>query len=97
MLITTTPTIQGKEIKDYLKIVNGEADRVLPSPAEVGDRSYEAYVKEALNNAWEYAIDEMSKKAATIHANAIVGVQIDYEVVEERLLMVAVSGTAVKV
>lgn len=97
MLITTTPTIQGKEIKQYLKAVNGEAVRVLPSPAEVGNRPYEAYVKEALNNAWEYAIDEMSKKAATIDADAVVGVQIDYEVVREGMLMVAASGTAVKI
>ena len=103
MLITTTPTIQGKEIKEYLGIVNGEAilganiirDIFASITDIVGGRSG-AYEKE-LNKARDIAIEEMWEKAAAPGANAIVGVDIDYEVVREGMLMVAASGTAVKV
>ncbi|MFQ5869021.1 MAG: YbjQ family protein [Candidatus Zixiibacteriota bacterium] len=103
MLITTTPTIQGKEIKEYLGIVNGEAilganiirDIFASITDIVGGRSG-AYETE-LNKARDIAIEEMWEKAAALGANAIVGVDIDYEVVREGMLMVAASGTAVRV
>jgi uncharacterized protein YbjQ (UPF0145 family) len=103
MLITTTPTMQGKEIKEYLGIVNGEAilganivrDIFASITDIVGGRSG-AYEKE-LNKAREIAVVEMWEKGVALGANAVVGVDIDYEVVREGMLMVAVSGTAVKV
>jgi len=103
MLITTTPTIQGKEIKEYLGIVNGEAilganivrDIFASITDIVGGRSG-AYEKE-LNKARDIAIEEMWEKAVSLGANAVVGVDIDYEVVREGMLMVAASGTAVKI
>jgi uncharacterized protein YbjQ (UPF0145 family) len=103
MLITTTPTIQGKEIKEYLGIVNGEAilganivrDIFASITDIVGGRSG-AYEKE-LNKARDIAIVEMWEKGVALGANAVVGVDIDYEVVREGMLMVAASGTAVKV
>ncbi|KPJ50224.1 MAG: hypothetical protein AMJ41_01715 [candidate division Zixibacteria bacterium DG_27] len=103
MLITTTPTIQGKEIKEYLGIVNGEAilganivgDIFASITDIVGGRSG-AYEKE-LNKARDIAIKEMWEKAVALGGNAVVSVDIDYEVVREGMLMVAASGTAVKV
>ena len=103
MIITTTPTIQGKEIKEYLGIVTGEAimganlikDIFASITDIVGGRSA-AYEKE-LTRARDIAIKEMEENAATLGANAIVGVDLDYETVRQGMLMVTVSGTAVNI
>ena len=101
MIFTTTPTIQGKEIKAYLGIVTGEAimganivkDIFASITDIVGGRSA-AYEKE-LTKAREIALGEMQWNAANLGANAIVGIDLDYETVREGMLMVSVSGTAV--
>lgn len=103
MIITTTPTIQGREITEYVSIVTGEAimganivrDFMASITDIVGGRSgaYENKLKEAR----EVAFDEMRSSASRMGANAIVGIDIDYEVIRDGMLMVAVSGTAVKV
>ncbi len=102
MIITTTPTIQGKEIKEYLGVVTGEAimganivkDLFASITDIVGGRSA-AYESE-LARAREIALREMEEKALSLGANAVVGVDLDYETVREGMLMVTVSGTAVK-
>ncbi|MGG0187508.1 heavy metal-binding domain-containing protein [Bacillus rhizoplanae] len=103
MIVTTTSTIQGKEIEEYIDIVNGEAimganivrDLFASVRDIVGGRSgaYESKLKEAR----DIAMDEMKNLAKQKGANAIVGIDVDYEVVREGMLMVAVSGTAVRV
>ncbi|MDC2865472.1 heavy metal-binding domain-containing protein [Bacillus sp. NPDC077411] len=103
MIVTTTSVIQGKEIEEYIDIVNGEAimganivrDLFASVRDVVGGRSgaYESKLKEAR----DIAMEEMKQLAAQKGANAIVGIDVDYEVVREGMLMVAVSGTAVKV
>lgn len=103
MMITTTPTIEGRPIQDYVGIVNGEAimganivrDFLASITDVVGGRSgsYETKLKEAR----DIAIGEMIDQARHMGANAVVGIDIDYEVVREGMLMVAVSGTAVRV
>ncbi|MCA0754128.1 heavy metal-binding domain-containing protein [Paenibacillus sp. N4] len=103
MLITTTPTVEGNTIKEYVGVVTGEAimganvvrDFFASITDIVGGRSgaYESKLKEAR----DVAFDEMKNQAARLGANAIVGIDIDYEVVREGMLMVAVSGTAVKI
>ena len=103
MIITTTPTIQGKEIKEYLGIVTGEAimganivkDIFASITDIVGGRSA-AYEKE-LTRARDIAVKEMEENAVALGANAIVGVDLDYETVRQGMLMVTVSGTAVKI
>jgi len=103
MIITTTPTIQGKDIKEYLGIVTGEAilganivkDLFASITDVVGGRS-SAYESE-LAKAREIALSEMKEKASVLGANAIVGVDLDYETVRQGMLMVSVSGTAVKI
>ncbi len=102
MIITTTNTIEGKRITDYLGLVNGEAimganivrDLFASITDIVGGRSgaYEQKLKEAR----EIAIQEMQQYASQLGANAIVGIDIDYEVIREGMLMVTVSGTAVR-
>jgi uncharacterized protein YbjQ (UPF0145 family) len=103
MLIITTPNIEGKRIKEYLGIVTGEAvvganlfrDLFAGLRDIVGGRSG-AYEKE-LRKARNLAFEEITEAALELGANAIIGVDIDYEVLGEKngMLMVSVSGTAV--
>lgn len=103
MLMTTTPTIEGREITDYKGVVIGEAilganifrDLFAGIRDIVGGRSG-AYEKE-LAKARTIAFQELEQRAAELGANAVVGIDLDYEVVgkDGSMLMVSVSGTAV--
>lgn len=105
MILTTTSVIQGKTVRDYKGIVTGEAivganifrDFFAGVRDIVGGRSG-AYEKE-LQRAREIALDEMSKSARSMGANAVVGIDLDYEVVGKggSMLMVTACGTAVTV
>ena len=105
MIITTTPNIEGKRITEYLGVVTGEAimganlfrDLFAGIRDIVGGRSG-AYEKE-LRKAREIAFEEIEETARKLGANAVVGVDIDYEVLGEKsgMLMVSVSGTAVRI
>ena len=105
MTLTTTPTIQGRNISAYRGIVTGEAiiganifkDFFAGIRDIVGGRSA-AYEAE-LRNARELALAEMSAAAEQQGGNAVVGVDLDYEVVGQggSMLMVTASGTAVSV
>lgn len=101
MLLTTTATIDGYQIKQYLGIATGEVimganvmrDFMASITDFVGGRSnaYESKLKEARDAAFS----EMKHEASIMGANALVGIDIDYEVIRDGMLMVAVSGTAV--
>jgi uncharacterized protein YbjQ (UPF0145 family) len=103
MLITTTPTIEGKRILEYRGIVTGEAimganvfrDLLAGVRDIVGGRSA-AYEKE-LRRARETALAELAANAQQLGATAVVGVDLDYEVLGQNngMLMVSVSGTGV--
>ncbi|HHX51220.1 MAG TPA: YbjQ family protein [Clostridia bacterium] len=101
MIVTTTPNIEGRSITDYLGIVSGEAimganvirDIFASITDIVGGRSG-AY-EEKLNEARRVALAEMTEEARRLGASAVVGVDVDYEVVREGMLMVTASGTAV--
>ncbi|EGG35980.1 YbjQ family protein [Paenibacillus sp. HGF5] len=103
MIMTTTSTIEGYPVKRYIGIVNGEVimganvvrDFMASITDFVGGRSG-AY-ENKLQEARDVAFAEMKDKAERMGANAIVAVDIDYEVIREGMLMVAVSGTAVEV
>jgi len=102
MIITTTPNVEGKKITEYLGVVTGEAimganifrDFFASITDIVGGRSA-AYEKE-LGKARKVAMDEMAQQAREFGGTAVIGVDIDYEVIRDGMLMVAVSGTAVK-
>ncbi len=103
MIVTTTPTIEGKTITTYKGIVAGEAimganivrDIFASITDIVGGRSGAYETK--LIQARQIALEEMTQQAAQSGANAVVGVDIDYEVIREGMLMVTASGTAVVV
>ena len=105
MLLTTTNTLEGKHISEYLGLVSGEAilganifkDFFASIRDIVGGRSA-AYEKE-LRKAKEIAIQEMEQQAEALGANAVIGVDLDYETIGigqgGNMLMVSASGTAV--
>lgn len=103
MVITTTMSVEGRLIREYLGVVTGEAvlganlfrDLFAGIRDIVGGRSA-AYERE-LRRAREVAFQEIEEAARQLGANAVVGVDIDYEVLGESngMLMVSVSGTAV--
>lgn len=105
MIHSTTPTIQGKEITAYHGVVTGEAilganifkDIFASIRDIVGGRS--AAYEEELKKARTIAFQEISQQASELGANAVVGIDIDYETVGAQggMLMVSVSGTAVTV
>ena len=105
MLMSTTPTIEGKPIRRYHGVVTGEAilganifkDFFAGIRDIVGGRSA-AYEKE-LKKAREIAFQEMASQASDMGANAVVGIDIDYETVGPQggMLMVSASGTAVTI
>jgi uncharacterized protein YbjQ (UPF0145 family) len=104
MVITTTATIEGNPAREYLGIVTGEAivgahifrDIMASVRDLVGGRS-KSY-EEALRGARQEALREMANNAASLGADAVLGVDLDYEVVGARggMLMVTSAGTAVK-
>jgi len=106
MLITTTSVVEGRKITQYYGLVSGEAilganifkDFFAGIRDIVGGRSA-AYEKE-LRKAKDIALSEMSEQARQLGANAIIGVDLDYESVQMGsgggMLMVSASGTAVR-
>ena len=105
MLITTTPSFEGKRIVEYKGIVFGEVvsgvnfikDFMGGLRDIVGGRS--GTYENELADARDKAVEEMLNRAKKMGANAVVGVDVDYEVLGEKngMLMVGVSGTAVVV
>ena len=105
MIRTTTNTLEGREIEEYLGVVIGEAilganifkDLFGAVRDIVGGRAG-AYEDE-LGKARDIAFQEMEQEAVILGANAVIGIDIDYEVVGQNggMMMVSVSGTAVKV
>jgi uncharacterized protein YbjQ (UPF0145 family) len=103
MLLTTTNNVEGRKVKQYIGIVTGEVilganlfkDFFASIRDIVGGRSgsYERVLKEAKDNA----LQELTEKARAVGANAIIGVDLDYETLGANgsMLMVSASGTAV--
>ena len=105
IIVTTTPSVEGRRIVRYAGIVTGEAilganifkDLFAGIRDIVGGRS--ATYERELRSAREIAVSELKQAAVEAGANAVVGVDIDYETVggSGSMLMVSVSGTAVTV
>ena len=105
MILTTTPSIEGYPIKNYLGVVTGETiiganiikDFFAGIRDIVGGRS--AAYEDVLREAKDTALAEMQQRAAQMGANAIVGIDLDYETVGQgnSMLMVTSSGTAVNI
>ncbi|MBR3558193.1 MAG: putative heavy metal-binding protein [Bacteroidales bacterium] len=105
MILTTTPTVEGKQIVNYHGVVFGEVisgvnfvkDLFAGLRNFVGGRS--GSYEEELTKARDTALKELEQRASEKGANAVVGIDIDYEVLgsDNGMLMVTASGTAVTV
>ena len=105
MLVTTTNTVEGRRVLEYKGLVAGEAilganlfrDLFASIRDIVGGRS--GSYEKVLGDARQTAIAEMTDKAASLGANAVIGVDIDYETVGSNgsMLMVTAAGTAVRI
>lgn len=103
MILTTTPTVEGRQIKEYRGVVFGEVVNGVNFLKDfgasirnfVGGRS-SSYESELID-ARTKAMDEMASRARQLGANAVIGIDVDYEVLGEGggMLMVTASGTAV--
>lgn len=103
MIVTTTSIVQGKEIAEYLDIVSGEVimganvvrDFLAGITDIIGGRSgsYESKLAEGR----EMAIREMKDKARSLGANAVIGVDLDFETLRDGMMMVIATGTAVRI
>jgi uncharacterized protein YbjQ (UPF0145 family) len=102
MIVTTTNTIEGRPVSEYLGVVCAQSVLGVNAFRDVaagvrnifGGRS-KAYENE-LSSGVAASIDELEKQAASIGADAVVAVDIDYESVGDNMLMVSASGTAVR-
>lgn len=104
MILTTTPSVEGRTIAEYKGVVFGEVisgvnflrDLAASIRNIVGGRS--GSYEQELIDARSKAVEEMSLRAQSLGADAVVGIDIDYEVLGENngMLMVTASGTAVK-
>ncbi len=101
MLYATTNVLQGYQITAYLGVVSGEAimganvfkDFSAGMRDIVGGRS--ASYEQQLSEAKRIAMAEMTERAEGLGANAVIGIDLDYETIRGSMLMVSVSGTAV--
>ncbi|MEW9921924.1 YbjQ family protein [Marimonas sp. MJW-29] len=101
MILTTTNTIEGRTIAEYRGIVVGEAimganivrDMFARVTDIVGGRSGQYETK--LRDARETAMAELEAEARQKGAHAVVGIDLDYEIISDSMMMVSVSGTAV--
>ena len=105
MVVTTTNAVEGRKVVEYTAIVFGEVISGINFFKDIGaglrnmfggrSQGYE----DELCNARNEALEEMKRRAASLGANAVIGVDIDYEVLgsDNGMLMVTASGTAVTV
>ncbi len=103
MIITTTPDVSGRHVREYKGVITGEAimgahvfrDLFAGLRDIVGGRS--GSYEKSLREAREAALAELENEARECGANAVIGVDLDYEIIGERgsMMMVSVSGTAV--
>lgn len=103
MIMTTTSTLQGKEVEEYLDLVSGEAimganvvrDFLAGITDIIGGRSG-AY-ENKLAEGREIAVQEMKEKARRLGANAIIGIDLDFETLRDGMMLCVATGTAVRV
>jgi uncharacterized protein YbjQ (UPF0145 family) len=104
VIVTTTPTVEGRPVRDYLGVVTGEAiiganvlKDILASVRDVIGGHAGAY-EDALRRAREEALREMIRGAEARGADAVLGMDLDYEVLGSKngMLMVTCAGTAVR-
>ncbi len=102
MLMTTTPEVEGRKIAEYIDVITAQGVLGVNAFKDVAagmrnifggrSKSYENELTAGVNSV----LDELRMHATEVGADAVVGVDIDYETVGSNMLMISASGTAVK-
>jgi uncharacterized protein YbjQ (UPF0145 family) len=102
MLVITTETVEGRRVVEYLGVVSGDAivgvnvvrDILAKVRDFVGGRA--GGYEKALGGAKRAALDDLAEQARELGADAVIGVDLDYEAIGDSMLMVSANGTAVR-
>lgn len=98
MILTTTNSIEGHQIVDYLGIVTGVVVNARKASFTFNLEKYYASLEESVNQIKEEAFQELKDNALKLSANAVVGIKVDIETFPQTtFLLVSITGTAVKV
>jgi uncharacterized protein YbjQ (UPF0145 family) len=97
MILTTTNSIEGYSIIEYLGIVSGTAVNIQKMKMTFNVQKYYAAISESISDVKAQALEEVKKNAAQLKANAVVGVQIDVELTTSNYVTVSATGTAVNI
>jgi len=98
MILTTTNTIEGHKIHDYLGIVTGASAKMRKTSFSFKMEKFYETIAETVNEVKEEAFQKLKENASNLKANAIVGIKIDMEINNtSQVILVSITGTAVKV
>jgi len=98
MILTTTNTIEGHKIHDYLGIVTGASAKMRKTSFSFKMEKFYETIELTINEVKEDAFQKIKENAVKLKANAIVGIKIDMEINNtSQVILVSVTGTAVKV
>ena len=97
MILTTTNTIEGHKIYDYLGIVTGISLKYPSGSVTFSMKKYYANIGREIENVKEEAFQKLHENASKLNANAVLGIKIDIEMTSGGITTVSVTGTAVKV
>lgn len=97
MILTTTNSIEGHKIMDYLGIVTGVALNKETVAMGFSASKYYSKLQNSIENVKEEAFQTLQNNAAKLKANAVVGIKVEIELTTSNYAMVSVTGTAVKV
>ena len=97
MILTTTNTIEGHKVHDYLGIVTGLALKVPSGSMTFSMKKYYANVGQEIEKIKEEAFQNLKENAVKLNANAVLGIKIDMEMTPAGITTVSIVGTAVKV
>ncbi len=97
MILTTTTSIEGFKIVDYLGIVTGVAMNEDPIAIGFSMSKYYKKIQESIDKVKETAFQRLKENAEKLNANAVVGIKVEIELTTNNYAMVSITGTAVKV
>ena len=97
MILTTTNSIEGYSIAEYLGIVSGTSVNMQKMKMTFNMQKYYAGISESITEVKEQAFTQLKENAEKLNANAIVGISVDIELTTTNYVTVAITGTAVSI
>jgi uncharacterized protein YbjQ (UPF0145 family) len=97
MILTTTNSIEGFSIAEYLGIVSGISVNMQKMKMTFNIQKYYAGISESISEVKEKAFQELKDNANKLHANAVVGINVDIELTTSNYVTVTITGTAVSI